>query len=394
MDKLHIIFANRKDCFEKTGGDTVQMIKTKEFLEKLFPVNIKICLTPQAILEDNESQIVHIFNLETINETNKFIEAAKATGKKVVLSTIHWNYLDTYYVKYLEFIGIHPINISNEIKKMLIKTFNIFILKLPQLHKKFNKFIEKGLYCTKEYVALRQKALKNADLLLPNSTEEMNLCANDFNLDVNYIKNKTVVVPNATDFSADSNCFNDKSELKLPKKYVVIAGRIESPKNQYNLIKALYKNKDIGVVIVGRVQNERTYRNIKKLAEKSKNVYFISQLPQKELIQIYKNAICHVLPSFCDTTGLVNLEALMCGCPIVVSNDKYCPVKYYEFDKYGEICNPYSPRSIKNAILRVMKNSYTQIDKDYINKISYENVARLTFLAYKQLIEGTSRNEN
>lgn len=394
MDKLNIIFANRKDCFEKSGGDTVQMIKTKEFLEKLFPVNIKICLTPQEILEDNTAKIVHIFNLETINETNEFIGAAQKTGKKVVLSTIHWNYLDTYYVKYLEFIGIPPINISKAIKKMLIKTFNIFILKLPQLHKKFNKFIEKGLYCTKEYVSLRQKALKNADLLLPNSNEEMKLCALDFDLDIDYIRNKTVVVPNASDFSSNSNSSDTTRELKLPSKYVVIAGRIDSTKNQYNLIKALYKNKDIGIVVVGRVQNERTYRNIQKLAEKSKNVYFISQLPQKELIQIYKNAICHVLPSFYDTTGLVNLEALICGCPIVVSNEKHCPVKYYEFDKYGEICNPYSPRSIKNAILRVIKNSYTKIDKDYINKISYENVARLTFLAYKQLIEGKSKNEN
>lgn len=386
MDKHKIIFANRKDCFEKRGGDTVQMIKTKELLEKLFPVDIKICLNAQEILEDNETQIVHIFNLETINETNELIEAAKKTGKKVVLSTIHWNFLDTYYVKYLEFIGLPPINMPKLIKILLIKTFNIFIMCIPQLRKKFDKFIDKGLYCTKKYVSLRQKALKNADLLLPNSTEEMNLCALDFNLDMEYIKKKTVVVPNATDFSVDANYSNDTSELQLPKKYVVIAGRIDSTKNQLNVIKALYKNKEIGVVIVGRVQNEKTYNKIKKLAEKSKNVYFISQLPQNELVQIYKNAICHVLPSFYDTTGLVNLEALLCGCPIVVSNSKHCPVKYYEFDKYGEICNPYKPKSIKKAIYRIINKKKQNVNSDYIYKISYDNVANITYKAYKQLL--------
>ena len=37
---MEIIFANRKDCFEKPGGDTVQMMKTKEYLEKQFDINI------------------------------------------------------------------------------------------------------------------------------------------------------------------------------------------------------------------------------------------------------------------------------------------------------------------------------------------------------------------
>lgn len=391
MGKLYVIFANRKDCFEKPGGDTVQMLKTKEYLEKLFPVNIKICLNIQEILEDKEAQIVHIFNLETINETNEFIDAAKNMGKKVVLSTIHWNFLDTYYVKYLEFIGLPPIDMPNIIKKILIKIFNIFIINIPQLRKNFDKFIDKGLYCTKQYVSLRQKALKNVDLLLPNSTEEMDLCSQDFNLNINYIKNKTVVVPNATDFSVNSHDSNYNSDLKLPKKYVVIAGRIDSTKNQINVVKALYKNKEIGVVIVGRVQNEKTYNNLKKLAGKSQNVYFVSQLPQNELIQIYQNAICHVLPSFYDTTGLVNLEALLCGCPIVVSNSKHCPVKYYEFDKYGEICNPYNPKSIKNAIYKIINKKNKNVDSDYTYKISYENVANITYRAYKQLLEGATK---
>ena len=46
MDKIKIIFANRKDCFDKPGGDTVQMMKTKEYLEKHYPVNINVVLSP------------------------------------------------------------------------------------------------------------------------------------------------------------------------------------------------------------------------------------------------------------------------------------------------------------------------------------------------------------
>ena len=394
MDKLQIIYANRKDCFEKPGGDTVQMLKTKEFIEKNYPVEVKICLCPKDIENYTNAPIVHIFNLETITQTNEFIKIAKKTGKKVVLSTIHWNYLDTYYVKYLEFIGLRPINVPDIIKKILIKTFNIFILNLPQLRKKFSNFIDKGLYCTKQYQQLRKEAIKNSDLLLPNSIEEMNLCANDFNLSRNYIESKTVVVPKATEILSQIQGNEEEIKLNLPKKYVVIAGRIDSPKNQYNIVRALFNDNDIGIVIVGRVQSEKTYKRVKKLADKRGNVYFIPQTEQKNLIAIYKNAICHILPSFCDTTGLVNLEAILCGTPIVVSNSKHCPVEFYEFGKFGEICDPYSPKSIRNAVYKILENNKrVEISNDYKYKISYENVAKLTFLAYERLLKGKVKNE-
>lgn len=390
MDKIKIIFANRKDCFEKPGGDTVQMMKTKEYLEKNYPVKINVVLSPEEILANTDAQIVHIFNLDTIVETNNFINAAKEANKKIVLSTIHWNYLDTYYVKYLEFIGLSPINVPNFIKKFLIKIFNLFIYYLPFLNKKFSNFINKGLYCTKKYIELRKKAIREVDLLLPNSVEEMNICASEFNFDINYIEKKTVVVPNATDFDVN---INEQSlridDFNLPKRYVVIAGRIDSTKNQYNLVKALYKDKDIGIVIVGRIQNQQTYNKVKRLSEKRGNVYFINQLSQKDLIPIYRNALCHCLPSFYDTTGLVNLEALLCGCPIVVSNSKHCPVKYYEFDKYGEVCNPYSLKSIRAAIMKnIAKNTRIKVSNEYINKISYKNVTNLTYNSYLRLLQG------
>lgn len=388
MEALQIIFANRKDCFEKPGGDTVQMMKTKEYLEKKYPVQIVICTNPDDFEKYPNAKIVHIFNLETINETNKFIKAAKDLNKKVALSTIHWNFLEEYFVKYLEVLSLPPINCPIFLKKLLISFFNLFIIAIPQLRKKYERYIQKGMFCTRKYVQTRKEALENSDLLLPNSTEEMNLCADDFKLSRNYIKNKSVVVPNATEILSQIKDNDKEIKSDLPEKYVVIAGRIDSTKNQYNIVRALFDDKDIGIVIVGRVQSEQTFKRVKQLADKRGNVYFIPQTEQKNLIAIYKNAICHVLPSFYDTTGLVNLESLLCGRPIVVSNSKYCPVNFYEFDKYGEICDPYNPKSIRNAIFNIMnkKNDKVELSKEYKYKISYENVASLTYNAYEQLL--------
>ena len=89
---MKILFVNRKDCFINRGGDTVQMEKTKAFLEKLYDVEINYCLSIDEILENNDAQIVHIFNIQNSNETLEYVNAAKEKNKKIILSSIYYQY--------------------------------------------------------------------------------------------------------------------------------------------------------------------------------------------------------------------------------------------------------------------------------------------------------------
>ena len=389
MDKIKIIFANRKDCFDKPGGDTVQMLKTKEYLEKYYPVEIEILLTPKEILSDKEAKIVHIFNLQTINETNKFINAARIGNKKVVLSTIYWNLLDTYYIKYLESLNISPIDIPDFFKLILIKVFNLFILSIPNLRKKYERYISKGLFGTKQYVLQRKQALINSDLLLPNSEEEMILCAKDFHLEKQYIENKSCIIPNATEFSEESiNIENIKDNYQKLKNFILQVGRIEQIKNQLNLLLSLKDYPEIPIVFIGRYTDKKYFDKLKKIAEKRGNVFFIEQMPHNNLINFYKQASVHVLASFRESPGLVSLEAKAAGCPIVVSSKKYCPINYYNFDKYASICNPYDKISIKNAVFTAIKlNTNNPLPDKYKTYFSYNNVAKLTYNSYLSLLQ-------
>lgn len=383
MEALQIIFANRKDCFEKPGGDTVQMMKTKEYLEKKYPVQIVICTNAGDFEKYPNAKIVHIFNLQTVNESKEFIEKAKKLKKITFLSTIYWNLLDSYYVKYLRFLNINPVQVKDFYKQILINCFNIGILFIPFLKNKFKKYVDKGLFGTRKYFDLRRDVLLDADFLLPNSDEEMLLCSKDFNIPLDEIKNKSIVVPNAVEYQE----LTEKKDFNLPEKYVVTAGRISVEKNQLNTLKALYDYPDIGIVFVGNVEDKAYYNTIKKIADKRGNVFFISHINQQELFSIFKNSICHVLPSFRESPGLVSLETLSQGKNIVVSNEKYCPIKYYEFDKYAELCNPYSPKSIRNAIFNVINNNNPlEISDEYLYKISYDNVAKTTFEAYTKYL--------
>ena len=108
---------------------------------------------------------------------------------------------------------------------------------------------------------------------------------------------------------------------------------------------------------------------------------------QRPVYGFYRRAACHVLPSFRESPGLVSLEALMCNVPIVVSDSRFCPTQYYQFDKYGYICDPYSTLSIRAAVLSAIeKGPKAEVGTDYRYFYSYANVANKTFEVYRSLV--------
>ena len=70
-----------------------------------------------------------------------------------------------------------------------------------------------------------------------------------------------------------------------------------------------------------------------------------------ELRALYENAACFVYPSFYEGFGLPPLEAMTCGCPVVVSRAASLPEVCGDAGVY---CDPSSPEDIARCIDRVM----------------------------------------
>jgi len=377
-----IVFITRADLFEVPGGDTTQVAKTKEFLENSYGLDVQICTNTDDFKNHCDADIVHIFDMREDNL--KFIDIARNNGQKVAISTIYWDLTHAGYVNFLTLkFGIFPsskkfygykdlvFNLSNFRKILTLKT---------------------NYYFSKKYKKTRQTALNKADLILPNSGEEIKIACRHFELDIAKIQAKTVVVPNAVDINLSNNC--SKSDLELDKigklkDFVLQVARIEPIKNQLNVLLGLMDLPEIPVVFVGAFRNKRYgryFNKLKKLADKRGNVYFIDQIPHEQVFEYYKRAKVHVLPSFRESTGLSSLEALVSGCEIIVTDREYVPVEYYEFDKYGHICDPYDPESIKQAVLNAFKNKKNNINREeYLAKFSYNATARETFRGYEMI---------
>ena len=366
---MKILFANRKKCMERKGGDTFQMLYTKEYLEREYTdISIKIITDADEIKNYVDYDIIHIFNMQYYYETLKYIEEAKKYNKTIVLSPIYWSKLDAVYIArmYRIWANMALLHACEPIKKII------------SFHPGPNG------YLSKQYINKYKKLLDQVDYLVPNSNEEWSIILKEFHFSQSV---KTVVVPNA--IVLNKGQFENKhySDLKQYRGCILEVGRIEPIKNQLGVVLASMKN-NRPIVFIGLDSNPKSKysKELHRVATKRGNVYFMGEMSQDEVREFYRIAGVHVLPSFRESPGLVTLEALYEGCNVVVANSKYCPIDYYSLNKYGTVCNPYSIKSIQAAIdTAISSNKKIKPDASYFDFISYSNVAKKMHEIYLSL---------
>lgn len=130
--------------------------------------------------------------------------------------------------------------------------------------------------------------------------------------------------------------------------YILYAGRISPTKNVHRLIEAFSMIRDrIGhdLVIVGEDGKGRP---------RGRRIVFKGYVSKEELANLYGRAALFVFPSLYEGFGLPPLEAMACGCPVVVSKAGSLP----------EICgdaayyvDPYDVEEIAEGICRVLTDT-------------------------------------
>lgn len=339
MKILKVAFCNRPEWDAPLGGDGVQMLKTKESLERNYAISIDIITDPESL--SNEYDIVHIFNFATHDITKKFIDKARTLGCKVVTSSIYWDYSYSSGHIFNYFIGLSVPKWKAKIIRRIV-SFSSLIFGQPYLvSRKFKSIVE--------------EFIQKSDLILPNSIEEANLLCS-------FIKNdsylcKMRVVHNAAN-DDDTTYLEKESFLKkynLPDHYILQVGRIQWLKNQLNLLYALKDNPEIPIVFLGNNVEAGYSKKLRKLGKRRGNVYFINAVPHDEVATFYKYARLHVLLSLRESPGLVSLEALVHHCPIVVATKEFAPVStYFSHQKY--IVDPFDLDKIKDVITTAYKS--------------------------------------
>jgi glycosyltransferase involved in cell wall biosynthesis len=338
-------------------------LKTAEALQKL-NVSIDIKLCNEKNIDYSNYALIHFFNIRPAD----MMLHIKKSKLPYVVSTIYVDYAKPVAQK-AEGIRDRVLNLFSSNAQEYVKTMAKLILRREK--------IMSYSYIWKLHRKSVRWTLKNAAELLPNSENEYKRL-----LAAYAVEKKYTVIPNA----ADIGIFKYKPEdIKLKDSAIVLCvARIEQRKNQLNLIKAL-NDTGFQLYLIGNpAPNHIGYYNECRRISKP-NIHFIEAIDQKDLVQYYKKAKVHVLPSWFETTGLASLEALFCGCNIVLT--KYGDTLDYFDTKDFIYCNPESVSSIRQAVEKAASMEInTNIIELAMKKYNWQKTAEKTLAVYKKYI--------
>lgn len=364
-----ILFQSRKTLFTAPGGDTIQIMKTAEYL-RMFGCHVDIStdLEPDVSRYD----LIHLFNLMRPQEIYIQARNGKKYGKKIALSPIYGPYTEYYKHEHENFIELLLSKLKPDHRDYL-KIIGRAILN-GEIHKGTFSFLKRGQR------ELQKEILKMVDILLPNAEGEMKRVIEQFP----EVKGKKyVIVPN----SIDAKLFNPKlieitQEMETFKNCVLCVGRLEGRKSQLKLVRAM-KGLPWPLVLIGKpARNHLSY--IKKIRkEMGPNVHLIGQLEHSQLPKFYKVAKVHAMVSWMETPGLSSLEAGAMGCNLVVT-DKGDTREY--FDNFAFYCNPNSIDSIREAIIEAHHSPFNSSLSEHILKhFTWEKTAEKTLEGYNRI---------
>ena len=366
---MKVLFQTRTNLFDAPGGDMVQMLKTKEFLERL-GVDVTISLDFEPDLSNYD--LVHLFNLMEPQDIYRQMKNAKNQNKKIALSTI--------YGLYTDFEREARGGIFQKLANVL-SSYQIGYLKVLVKHYK-EKRMHAGVYkmLVKGYYGLMKDIVDNTAVFLPNSNSEMNRVAREFKLS-NY---KYENVPNAIDVDVFNDLSNpDAQILEKYAKYkdcILCAARIEGRKSTLNLVKAMKGSPHTLVLVGNESKNQKEYVD-QVHREAGENVVFLGSIPHNELAVLYKLAKVHALVSWMETPGLSSLEAGAMDCNLVIT-EKGDTREYFE--DFAFYCKPDDVESIKEAIELAYTTPVNHFLKQrIITNYNWTKTAERTISAYK-----------
>ncbi|NIM89999.1 MAG: glycosyltransferase [Candidatus Aminicenantes bacterium] len=190
-------------------------------------------------------------------------------------------------------------------------------------------------------------------------------------------------------------------------KIVLYVGRIEPVKGLLSLIEALeslrkkapFLSSQLKLIVVGggtkssdHPKNKEINRIQKAIAEKNlwNDVFFLGSKRQNQLKKYYSAADVLVMPSLYESFGLVVVEALACGTPVIASRIGEM-MNIIKEGKNGSYFNVDDPSSLSLSLNHFFsqKSSLWRAEKirqDIISRFLWETTAKETYGIFKAIV--------
>ncbi|PVX25832.1 MAG: glycosyltransferase [Candidatus Bathyarchaeum sp.] len=217
----------------------------------------------------------------------------------------------------------------------------------------------------------------------------------------NIPEKKVDVIPNAIDptkyqTSADRGAVRQRYGVGWGEKLILCVGRLVPQKGVEYFIRAIpaiaKSYPEAKYIIVGEGWSRDILEAEARASGHADKIKFTGFAPDKEVIELMTSADVLVVPSIYEPFGIVALEGMATGVPVVASNVGGL-AEVIDHDRTGVFVYPRSPESIAWGIGKILsdpdhakwlaKNAKEKLHKAY----SWEAVAMKTVEVYRKVVE-------
>ena len=188
-----------------------------------------------------------------------------------------------------------------------------------------------------------------------------------------------------------------RKKLKIPfgSRVLLFVGRMGEEKNPsfllYSMEEILKKFENIFLLMVGDGPILEKLKNLALKLKIEKNVIFTGAVPHSEIPHYYQAADIFVFSSQTETQGIVILEAIASGLPVVALKDEAFKEMVIE-NKNGFLIKKASPKNFAKKVLEVLKNpslykKFSLNSQKVASSFSEENQAKKLIKIYKGLLK-------
>ncbi len=360
-----VLMVSHSRALDMFGGGETQLLETLYGLRRH---GVRGDLSLSMRLGGNRYDLVHLFSLFH----HEKLALLRQLPVPVVVSTIFWDYSELRYASAIV-RAIFSRRSEDEVAQLLDAWRDGSL--------RVHGFSPQQARESPALRASQRAVLSCARALLPNCRREVQMLEANFG----QLPARVHVIPNAVRperyLAASKEPFVRQFGLQ---DFVLCAGRIEPNKNQMMLIWAL-RDTGLPLVLAGSVRDEGYAELCRKWA--GDNVHFLGELSPHLLASAYAAARVHALASWSETPGLVNLEAGLSGCSLVVGN-RGAEMEY--LGEYAIPCDPGDWRSIRQAVLRAWQSASADragaCRRHILDNYTWSRAATMTAQVYEEIL--------
>lgn len=173
-----------------------------------------------------------------------------------------------------------------------------------------------------------------------------------------------------------------KGDLLKEKPFLLYVGNLYPHKNVPLLIQAAEKLKIKLKIVCARSVFENRL-------PKSDFVEYLGRVSDKDLTSLYKSALCFVFPSKIEGFGLMGLEAMTAGCPVLAANASCLP------EVYGDAAIYFDPNDLNDLISKIkliisdqkLRQILIAKGRLQVKKYSWTKMAKQTWEIYQNVLQ-------